>query len=111
MDPRRQPVPVENDVIGPQKTPCQNEAGSIALCCPVPVVSTVTTLPFLTCDGNDVEEPPHGLWADVTEPVFAHQQLGEVKGHLSGDGPLHLPAPISVLNRGQTDHIITGLVV
>lgn len=51
----------------------------------------------LTCDRNNVEKPPHGLRADVTEPVFTHQQLGEVKGHLSGDSPLHLPAPVSIL--------------
>lgn len=53
----------------------------------------------LTCDRHDVEQPPHGLWADVTEPVLSNQQLGQVKGHLSGDGPLHLPTPVCVLNR------------
>lgn len=54
---------------------------------------------FLTCDRNNVEKPPHGLRADVTKPVFTHQQLGEVKGHLSGDCPLHLAASVRVLNR------------
>lgn len=53
----------------------------------------------LTCDRHDVEQPPHGLWADVAEPVLSNQQLGQVEGHLSGDGPLHLPTPVCVLNR------------
>lgn len=53
---------------------------------------------FFTSDRNNVEQPPHGLWADVTEPVLSHQQLGQVEGHLPGDGPLHLPSPVCVLN-------------
>lgn len=52
-----------------------------------------------TCDGNNVQQPPHGLWADVTKPVLSNQQLGEVKGHLPGDGPLHVPTPVCVLER------------
>lgn len=54
---------------------------------------------WFTCDRHNVEQPPHGLWADITEPVLGHQQLGQVEGHLSGDGPLHLPTPVCVLNR------------
>ena len=37
----------------------------------------------ITRDGDDVEQPPHGLGADVAEPVLGHQQLGEVEGHLA----------------------------
>lgn len=54
---------------------------------------------WFTCDRHNVEQPPHGLWADITEPVLGHQQLGQVEGHLSGDCPLHLPTPVCVLNR------------
>lgn len=53
-----------------------------------------------TCDRNNVEQSPHGLRADVTEPVLSHQQLGQVEGHLPGDGPLHLAASVCVL-KGQ----------
>lgn len=54
---------------------------------------------LFTCNRNDIQQPPHGLWADVTEPVLSHQQLGQVEGHLSGDGSLHLAAPVCVLHR------------
>lgn len=56
-------------------------------------------LVFFTGDGDDVEQSSHSLWADVTEPILSHQQLGQVKGHLSGDGSLHLTASICVLER------------
>lgn len=58
-----------------------------------------------TCDGNNVEQPPHGLWTDVAEPVLCHQQLGEIEGHLSGDGPLHLPTPVRVLSINKTEEL------
>ena len=41
---------------------------------------------MFTRDGDDVEQPPHGLRADVTEPVLSHQQLGQVEGHLLWSG-------------------------
>ena len=53
-----------------------------------------------TCDRDDVEKPPHGLGADVTEPVLRHQQLGQVKRHLSGHRPLHLTTTVRVLHGG-----------
>lgn len=57
---------------------------------------------YITCDRDDVEQPPHGLGADVTEPVLSDQQLGQVKGHLSGDGPLNLPPAVCVLHTEET---------
>lgn len=58
-----------------------------------------------TCDRDDVEKPPHGLGADVTEPVLRHQQLGQVKRHLSGHRPLHLTTTIRVLHVGTHTHM------
>lgn len=57
---------------------------------------------FFTCDRNDVEQPPHGLRADVAKPVLGHQQLGQVEGHLPGDGPLHLPTAVRVLSGARS---------
>lgn len=92
-------------MIGPQETPCHTQRqrinGLLNLTPRLPCYYGINRAhsQFLTCDRNNVEKPPHGLRADVTKPVFTHQQLGEVKGHLPGDGPLHLPAPVSVLKR------------
>lgn len=72
------------------------------VCCIVLTVTQIAQTEYsslFTCDRNNVEQPPHGLWANVAEPVLSHQQLGQVEGHLSGDGPLHLPTPVCVLNR------------
>lgn len=52
-----------------------------------------------TCDRNNVQQPPHGLWTDVTEPVLSNQQLGQIEGHLPGDGPLNVPTAVCVLGR------------
>ncbi len=52
----------------------------------------------LTCDWHYVEQSPHRLRADVTEPVFGDQQLGQVKGHLARDGALHLSPAVRVLH-------------
>lgn len=58
---------------------------------------------MLTCDWYNVEESPHSLRADVTEPVLSDEQFCEVKGHLTRDWPLHLSTAISILRRDQPD--------
>ena len=59
----------------------------------------------ITRDGDDVEQPPHGLGADVAEPVLGHQQLAEVEGHLPRHRALHLPPPVRVLTTATQNQL------
>lgn len=51
----------------------------------------------VTCDGDDVQQPPHRLWADVAEPILRHHQLRQVERHLTRHRALHLAPPVRFL--------------
>lgn len=78
VDPGGQAVPVERDLIGSQKTTCGQKRGVLF---PAPKRADAAGLMrgSPTSERDDVQQPPHGLRADVAEPVLRHHQLRQVK--------------------------------
>lgn len=76
VDPGGQTVPVEGDLIGSQKTTCRQK-GKFGLLDSGDVFRCRCWSP--TSERDDVQQPPHRLWTDVTEPVLRHHQLCQVK--------------------------------
>lgn len=79
VDPGRQAVPVKDDLIGSQQTTCRQTGEDRRSAVTEGFWSCWTQSDLLTCDRDNVQQPPHRLWADVTEPVLRHHQLCQVE--------------------------------